>query len=107
MAADSWLNKRGNIIRDVAVDPCRQHQTCKNISTLSLLLAAPYPNSLPFLPITWLNSRHPIMWKHVNTWVRSRHVPQIMGQGRRQMHLQHTMACDGGKEGAHSVGVLQ
>lgn len=47
------------------------------------------------------------MWKYVHTWDGSKHVPQITGQGPRQMHLQHTTAFDGRKEGACGFGALQ
>lgn len=42
-----------------AIHPCQQHQTYKkNTSTLSLLLAAPYPNSLLLSPYTAKSNMH-------------------------------------------------
>lgn len=62
MADDSQLNKCASIIRDVCYTSMPTALNVQEERTpLSLLLAAPYPSCLLFLPMMWPNGRHTVL----------------------------------------------
>lgn len=96
MAADSWLNKHGNTIRDVCYTSM---STASNIQEKYLHPQSAPCYSLPQFPA--VPPHHTAKCKHVHTRDRSRHVPGIMVRDPGRCTC-NTRAWDGRREGVRS-----